>query len=245
MAHEASKFRARWQVEGLWDRYFGGPGNFKAILDIGCGPDPVTQWARGWDIDNGDGDGQELNGVDDASFDVVYSSHFLEHTADPLIALLNQWRVLRPDGYLIFQVPDEDLYEQGCWPGRYNDDHKHTFTISKATTWSPASKSLVNLIQHLPGHKIISMRIVDTGYDHTTTTIIDQTQDPTREAAIEVIVQKQVMQIVHQHGLKSPWFCPRCKNMEFVCRGVTEDDTFDVWCKNCGRQGKLTSRARS
>lgn len=241
MAHEASKFRTRWQAEGLWDRYING----KHILDIGCGPDPITPDARGWDIENGDGDGQQLNGVDDESYDVVYSSHFLEHCADPLEALLQQWRVLRSDGYLIFQVPDEDLYEQGCWPGKFNDDHKHTFTISKSTTWSPGSKSIVNLIQHLPGHKIISMRIVDTNYDHSVEVVLDQTQDPTREAAIEVIVQKHATMIVHQHGMKNPWFCPRCGHMEFVCRGINLDDTFDVWCKSCGRQGKLKPIARS
>ena len=240
MAHEASKFRVRWQREGLWDRYING----KQILDIGCGPDPITPTARGWDIENGDGDGQKLAGVPDESYDVVYSSHFLEHCHDPLEALLQQWRVLRPDGFLIFQVPDEDLYEQGCWPGKFNDDHKHTFTISKALTWSPASKSLVDLVQHLPGHKIISMRIIDTNYDHTVDVVLDQTQDPTREAAIEVIVQKQATQVVHQHGLKTPWMCPRCQHMEFVCRGLTAEDTFDVWCKNCGRMGKLRINAR-
>jgi predicted SAM-dependent methyltransferase len=241
MANEATKFRTRWQREGLWEKYIVG----KQILDIGCGADPITPDARGWDIENGDGDGQLLVGVADESFDVVYSSHFIEHLHDPLEGLLNQWRVLRQEGYLIFQVPDEDLYEQGCWPGKFNDDHKHTFTISKALTWSPASKSVVNLVQHLPNHKIISMRIIDTNYDHEVDVVLDQTADPTREAAIECIIQKNLLQPSFKHGMKIPWLCPRCGHMEFICRGITPEGTYDVWCKNCGRQGKLSLRENS
>ena len=236
MSTEATKLRERWKREGIWEKYFGGD---KQILDIGCGPDPITPGARGWDIERGDGDGGKLAGVEDNSFDIVFSSHFNEHLYDPLEGLLNQWRVLRPGGYLIFQVPDEDLYEQGLWPSRYNDDHKHTWTISKAVTWSPASRNIVDYLKFLPNHKVISMRIIDTGYDYHREEIIDQSNQPGVEIAVEVIILKQLVSFVHQCPLEKPWYCPQCGHMEFVCRGLTPEGTYDIFCKFCGRMGKM------
>src|ERR1035438_4721748 len=234
MSTEATKLRERWQREGIWEKYFG---NDKSILDIGSGPDPITPWARGWDIVHGDGDGQKLAGVDDNSYDIVFSSHFIEHLHDPLEGLLNQWRVLRPGGYLIFQLPDEDLYEQGIWPSKYNDDHKHTWTISKAVTWSPASRNIVDYLKFLPNHKVISMRIIDTGYDYNRIEIIDQSNVPGVEIAVEVIILKQAAILTHQCNLKHKFLCERCGHMEFVCRGQKEDGSYDIYCKFCGRMG--------
>lgn len=236
MANEATKLRERWQREGIWDKYIHGD-----ILDIGCGADKISPEARGWDQENGDGNGQILSSIAGESFDVVFSSHFLEHVADPLEALLNQWRVLRPDGYLIFLVPDEDLYEQGIWPSTFNNDHKHTFTISKHRSWSPASRNLVDLVRYLPEHKVVSMRIVDTNYDHETTKIRDQSE--TAEVCVEVIIQKVVVQLQHQHALNRAFFCPRCKRMEFIIRGVNTDGHFDCYCKHCGVSGSLKENA--
>jgi hypothetical protein len=62
-------------------------------------------------------------------------------------------------------VPDEDLYEQGVWPSIFNDDHKHTFTIRKAKSWSPKSINVVDLID-LYGVKPIKIELVDTNYDY-------------------------------------------------------------------------------
>lgn len=233
MGAEASKLRERWQREGLWDRYFVG----KKVLDIGCGGDKIVPDADGWDKEQGDG--KLLTGVPDGKYDVVFSSHFVEHVTDPVEALLNQWRVLKDGGHIIFQVPDEDLYEQGIWPSHFNSDHKHTFTISKHRSWSPACKSVAKLVEYLPDHKVISMRIVDTKYDYTTNQLIDQTGG-LAEAAVEVIVQKLPLQLTHQCGLKQAWMCPTCKHMEMVCTGIGPDEKYLIWCKNCGNSGKLS-----
>ena len=234
MSQEATKFRDRWKREGLWDRYFT-PGI--KVLDIGCGDDKIIPEAFGWDLP--EGDGQKLTGVPDGSFDIVYSSHFVEHLRDPLEGLLNQWRVLRAGGYLIFLVPDEDTYEQGIWPSIFNTDHKHTYTIAKDVTWSPASKNVADLVALLPRHKVLSMRIIDAGYDHATDKIFDQTDLPKAECAVEVIVQKDPMQLDFQTALHYVFRCPKCKHVEFVVRGVTKEGKFDAWCKNCGVVGEL------
>jgi hypothetical protein len=62
-------------------------------------------------------------------------------------------------------VPDEDLYEQGVWPSRFNPDHKWTFTIAKHTSWSPVSVNLLDLARALPGGDVLDIRLQDDGYD--------------------------------------------------------------------------------
>ncbi len=53
-------------------------------------------------------EGTNLEGVADASCAFVLSSHMLEHTADPLRALAEWARVLKPGGLLILVVPHRD-----------------------------------------------------------------------------------------------------------------------------------------
>lgn len=50
----------------------------------------------------------ELPGIATASYDVVLSSHTIEHTANPLKALKEWWRVLADDGLLVLIVPHKD-----------------------------------------------------------------------------------------------------------------------------------------
>lgn len=52
------------------------------------------------------GEASNLAGIADASYDVVLSSHCLEHSANPLMALCEWTRVLRPGGTLVVIVPD-------------------------------------------------------------------------------------------------------------------------------------------
>lgn len=52
-------------------------------------------------------DGELLNEVDDCSQDFVIANHFIEHCENPLLAVRNMFRVLKPEGVLYLAIPDK------------------------------------------------------------------------------------------------------------------------------------------
>lgn len=186
---ETSKARDRRGRAGYFHRYLKGQG-----IDVGCGDDPleipegqVVGYDRAIDPAH---DAERLTGVGDDSFDFVYSSNCLEHLHWPERALLNWLRVVQPGGYVFFSVPDEDLYEQGNWPSKYNPDHKTSWTIYKPISRMPQSISMLPwLMGFTPVAEILSVQLVDTNYDHAKRNV-DQTLG-TAEAFIEVILRKR------------------------------------------------------
>jgi SAM-dependent methyltransferase len=180
---ETSKAKSRRQREGFFEKYCVGRG-----LDIGHGGDKVLPDAEGWEINSGDA--RIMAGVPDGIFDFVYSSHCLEHLTDPAEGIRNWWRILKPGGYLIVVVPDEDLYEQGVFPSQWNSDHKFSFTISKEFSWSQHCVNLTDLVLELEGHKVIYMKTIDDGYDYSLMGGgVDQSLGEA-EVGIEMVVQK-------------------------------------------------------
>lgn len=169
-----------------------------SAIDIGGYPDPLSLYVhlfplleevKIWDI--GDGDAQHMVGVPDDHYDTVHSSHCLEHLNDAAEGLLNWYRILKPGGYLIITVPDEDLYEQGNFPSIFNKDHKWTFTINKLKSWSQKSINILDLVRVLPEMASIEkIQLVDFGYRHNFPQY-DQTLTPFTESAIELIVKKK------------------------------------------------------
>lgn len=153
---ESSKTRQTWGPLEL--SILQGSG-----IDIGCGPDPITADCDRFDLQ--DGDANEISRFVSKRFDFVYSSHCLEHMRDPEAALRQWWTLVKPGGHLFFLVPDEDLYEQGVFPSRFNGDHKSTFTISKASSWSPVSVNVLDLVTALPGSRLVSIKLQDRNYD--------------------------------------------------------------------------------
>jgi SAM-dependent methyltransferase len=156
--NEASKLRnLLTDEERAW---FVGDG-----IDIGCGPDPIFPGVRRFDVEHGDAN--HITRFVTEEFDFVFSSHCLEHMLDPPAALAEWWRLVRPGGRLLFVVPDEDLYEQGVFPSRFNTDHKATFTLSKRQSWSPRSFNVWDLARALPGGLIERIELQDVAYDRS------------------------------------------------------------------------------
>ncbi|MCL2682701.1 MAG: class I SAM-dependent methyltransferase [Bacteroidales bacterium] len=154
--NEASKTLKAWTEKEK--QFLLGDG-----IDIGCGSDPITPNVKTFDMV--DGDANHITKFVNQTFDFVFSSHCLEHMINPYYALLEWWKLVKPGGVIIFIVPDEDLYEQGIFPSRFNSDHKHTFTISKAQSWSPVSVNVLDLAQSLPNGKIEHLCLQDKNYD--------------------------------------------------------------------------------
>jgi len=158
MSHESTKTRRFWGE--LEHSVLKGDG-----IDIGCGPDPVMPGVV--PFDTAQGDANHITRYFDRQFDYVYASHCLEHMVDPRAAILEWWALVKPGGVLFVIVPDEDLYEQGVWPSRFNPDHKWTFTIAKHASWSPVSVNLLDLAKELPDGEVLDIRLQDDGYDRS------------------------------------------------------------------------------
>lgn len=181
----------------LQDARFGNRWLVGQGIDIGGGPDSiglykglfprmqsvtVYDWAQG--------DAQYLANVHDASFDFVYSAHCLEHVVDPRIALGHWLRVLKPGGYMVVTVPDEDLYEQGVWPSTFNDDHKHSFTIFKQRSWSPVSINVLELLQSFDTEVGIE-KVEQLNHTFLSGYVrFDQTRTAFSECGIEIVLKK-------------------------------------------------------
>jgi SAM-dependent methyltransferase len=187
-------------------KYFKGSG-----IDIGGFPDPLTLYKelfplvsdiKIWDLQ--DGDAQFMNGVPSEYFDFVVSSHCLEHLVDPSIGLKNWFRILKPNGYLVVTIPDEDLYEQGYWPSTRNLDHKWTFTVWKPQSWSPKSMNVIDLLVSLgEAVDIRSVHVEDSGFRYKMPNF-DQTLTPTAESAIEFIVRKKTLAEIQEFKSLGP-----------------------------------------
>jgi SAM-dependent methyltransferase len=183
-------------------KYFVGNG-----IDIGGKPDPLLLYTelfpliksvRVWDWE--DGDAEFMNGVADDTFDFVFASHCLEHLRDPKVGIANWFRILRPGGHLVINVPEEDLYEQGIFPSTYNRDHKYTWTVSKTRSWSEKSVNTLELLMSLgEAADIRKVEVIDSAYRYDLPRF-DQTLSPVAECAIEMIVRKRLAQEVNDGG---------------------------------------------
>lgn len=153
--NEASKTKAFWNEQEY--SFLRGEG-----IDIGCGNDPILPTAM--PFDRAHGDANEITRFVSRKFDYVFSSHCLEHMLDPQYAIKQWWSLVKDGGVLFLIVPDEDLYEQGFWPSRFNPDHKWTFTIAKQKSWSRVSINLFDLVRTLPQAEILDIKLQDQGY---------------------------------------------------------------------------------
>lgn len=135
------------------------------LIDIGAGKDLVCTWAERFDIEDGDANFITKYRQKE-SYDAVHSSHCLEHMFNPQNALEEWWGLVKPKGYLVVVVPDENLYEQGIWPSNFNSDHKNTFRLDADNSWSPVSHDIKKLFESLPNSEIISAQKHDAFYDY-------------------------------------------------------------------------------
>lgn len=194
MLEQTKASMRRYRDGAFHSRYFVGDG-----IDIGGKPDPLPRFqnqfplilsCRLWDLE--DGDAQTMAGVPDASFDFVHSSHCLEHMRDVDEALSNWARIVKPGGYLVITIPDEDLYEHGIWPSRFNTDHKWSFTIHKPQSTMPNSINVLDLALRFSDRLALErLWQISDFFNPAYPAHVDQSMLPYTECAIEIIWQKR------------------------------------------------------
>ena len=192
------------------------------VIDIGAGNDLVSEGAERFDRDNGDANYitqyRESN-----YYDTVHSSHCLEHMHEPKNALLEWCKLIKSGGYLVIVVPDEDLYEQGFWPSRFNSDHKATFTTKTGKSWSPVSYNIVDLVTSLPNSKVLSVEIHDKYYDYNL-----QTKYPPPEIKILSLYWKARFKIakkISRLPTVGPSGLRKMENQLFISHHIPIDQT--------------------
>lgn len=128
----------------FWEWYLslGVDGEVRRVLDVGCGAGYTTEHfvrhgcaVTGVTVSSVEKAECERRGIEiveadfhylplpDGKFDLVFSSHSLEHTSAPFFALWDWKRVLRPGGYVLIVVPlpiDQDA--RAVFPDNYNPD---------------------------------------------------------------------------------------------------------------------------
>lgn len=154
---EASKTKVYFGL--LEKKVFKGTG-----IDIGCGNDPILDNVERFDI--GDGDANQIGKYVKKQFDFVFSSHCLEHMKNPHHTIRQWWNLVKDNGYLYLIVPDEDLYEQGHFPSKYNTDHKWTFSLLKQKNANVRSINIIELLSSLENARVLKLEVQDNNYNY-------------------------------------------------------------------------------
>jgi len=141
------------------------------VLDVGCGPMKPFQHFIGVD-NNTDAvlfgiqakpdifidDARKLDLFASQSFDSVFSSHLLEHIDYAEVpGTLKEWfRILKPGGYLVLYLPDEDQYPKVGEEGA-NTDHR----------WNVSYDSTVEAMQKIPGWDLVDFQKRSDDYEYS------------------------------------------------------------------------------
>ena len=126
------------------------------LLELGCGRGDTLRWLQqwGWVIEGVDFDqaavanakakGLPVRQGDlfsyeypEGSFDVVFSSHVIEHVPDPISVVAECYRILAPGGCCIAVTPNAESFGHGWfnsdWRGLEPPRHLHIFTLQSLT----------------------------------------------------------------------------------------------------------------
>jgi SAM-dependent methyltransferase len=163
-------------------------------LDVGAGPDPVPV-GRVTSFDKEHGDANALSSYfPAASFDWVHGSQVLEHMHDPRAALTDWLKLVKPCGHVVMTIPSWELYESMVFPSRYNPDHKSTWSVWQKGSPAPHHIYVPDFVHSFDGAEGLLCRLVDTNFDYSIGTKIDQTwkEEDMVEAWVEFVLRKNL-----------------------------------------------------
>jgi ubiquinone/menaquinone biosynthesis C-methylase UbiE len=81
----------------------------------------------------------------DDSFDVIHMSHVLEHLPDPVSALARVARLLRPDGRVVIEVPNE-FQNLHTWM-RLRSATAHPYAVGSTHLWFFTPETLRSIVR--------------------------------------------------------------------------------------------------
>ena len=176
-------------------RYFAGVG-----IDIDAGTDRLSAYAHLFprlegllDCDGRQGDVVQLTGVPADAFDFVHVSDCLDGVPNPAQALARWLEAIKPGGYLILTVPDEDHSETGMSPASPEVDHKTRFTIHKPQPATPNSVNVLDLVIDAARVASCERLVLIREHDDEAQPQLDPMPHGAGECAIEVVLRKRVV----------------------------------------------------
>jgi SAM-dependent methyltransferase len=176
-------------------RYFVGTG-----LDIATGDErlslrthlfPRIAELLWWD--SAQGGMSSMRGLDDQSLDFVLAGGCLAREANPAQSVSRWLDLLKPGGFLIVTVPDEELYEKGAWPSRFDAAHRFSFTLCKQERSHPDCVDvfqLVRSVSHIAQCERVNL--ITEQFDPARADE-DQTALGIAECAIEIVLRKRAV----------------------------------------------------
>lgn len=154
-------------------------------LDIGGGTDALPH-STCYDRPH---DAQICSDLRRSAYQLVYSSHCIEHIDDAPAALATWWSLVAPGGWLWVLAPDWKLYEHEIWPSPLNGQHLWRCRLLGPTSYTERWLSLGEEA-YIMGGQVMRLATQDTDYNYT---ITDPTVDQSRtsaEVSIELVVRK-------------------------------------------------------
>lgn len=112
-------------------------------------------------------DGEKLSTIADGTQDFVIANHFLEHCQNPILAVENMIRVLKPSGILYLSIPDKNYTFDKNRPVTSLDHCLRDY--KKGPEWSRDGhyEEVIRLVENITARKELLSRkkiLMETGY---------------------------------------------------------------------------------
>ena len=192
---EVAKSTVRRLKDSRWQEIFKGSG-IELCSDT-LDTTPSVAWDNVTSIENfSKGDANYLSTYYDRDrFDFLHASTLLASMRNPVEALRDWLKVIRPGGYAIVTVPDFYLYECGKWPSPWSSTHVSTWSMIRPDTGCEYHQYVTeNWLKdnNLKAKWNIKPTLVDNNYDYTLLDV-DQTEDASKlvECWIEFVIEKE------------------------------------------------------
>lgn len=192
---EQSKAAARRYRDGAFhSRYFAGHG-----IDITIEKDPLVRMAHVFPLmhscltwDALKQDAQEMSEVKTATYDFVHASHTLVFMGNARKAISEWCRILKPGGYLVLTVPDDQLCGPRGWLSIPDRRQEWRFSLDLTDEGSEHIVRILDLVKEFEDRLILERLCrVSEFFNETLPPDLDQSRLPNTECAIEIVWHKR------------------------------------------------------